>query len=319
MKEIFKTVLKEIISEGCLVQAGNSLSIGAKRNYYEILNFHAVVDSKTSPLLPFKVPNFNIYLAIGRLLWMLRGSNNLAEMEYYDKKVSYFSDDGLIIPGSSFGHRIFSKNGNQLKQIIQRLKSDHSSRRCVINIYDSTDNFRQSKDIPCLLFLAFHIRENRLNLTIQMRSNNAFRLFLYNFFELSFLLNFVSSELRIESGSVFYNALSMHLYVDDKDQAELFLNTSTDINSYSEYPKFSYGEIGESLNKLQNLESFIRSENLQTVLVDFKDKGNEYKETLSGYYDYYLILLHFKFLSSKNQTVLAEIENNIHPFFQNLI
>ncbi|MBK6362571.1 MAG: hypothetical protein IPF52_03385 [Saprospiraceae bacterium] len=182
------------------------------------------------PILPHKVSNFKIHLSIGRLLWMLRGSNSLSEIEYYDKNVAFFSDDGKEVPGSSFGHRMFTKNGNQLDQIIRRLQADNSSRRCIISIYDSFDNFRESRDIPCLLFLAFHLRENRLHLTIQMRSNNAFRLFLYNFFELSFIQGIVSFELGIEPGNIFYNALSMHLYLDDKEQAELYLNHNVNQN-----------------------------------------------------------------------------------------
>jgi len=319
MKEIFNKLLVDLSDNDSLVSAGNSLSVGSMRDYYEKLNYGLIVDSSTPPLLPHKIPNFNIYLATGRLLWMLRGSNSLSEMEYYDRKVSFFSDDGVVIPGSSFGHRIFSKNGNQLEQIIQRLNADSSSRRCVINVYDGTDNFRESRDIPCLLFLAFHIRENRLHLTIQMRSNNAFRLFLYNFYELSFLLKLVSYKTGVASGKIFYNALSMHLYNDDKKQVSLYLNQNANNISHPPFPKFNFENFEESLKHIQELEKFIRNENSNIVLIDYNSNKSSYMEELGSWFDYYLILMHFKLHKSNNQIILNKIKENLNPFFQNLL
>lgn len=322
MNKYYIEILQKIMTDGEEVTAGESLSIGSNRNFYEILNFSHCFDNIQNNLPISNIQTFNLYLAIGRLLWLLRGSNSLSEICYYDSNVKYFSDDGKTIPGSSFGNKIF--NYNQLDKIIEKLKSDKSSRRCVIPIFEINDNLRDSKDIPCLLYIAYHIRKSKLITTISMRSNNALKLFLYNFFELTTLSKIIANNLNIEIGNVYYNSLSMHIYSDDlklaNDIIENELNKNKAHKEKMEYEQnFQFKNFIETLNILQDKENLIRTNDVYFIFKDFKENFNTLKEKLEIWFDFYLILMHFRFKKENKKDMQLEIEKYLSKNYQKLL
>lgn len=169
-----------------------------------------------------------VYPAVARFVWMMAANNRLADIAFHEPKVSDFTDDGLTVPGSSYGMRLRQPlpGMDQLKGAIGRLRSEADSRRAAVTIFQPVDAVRISNDIPCAFGMFFHNRQGKLHTTVLMRSNNAFRLLPFNMFEFSLLAEAVAVEAGLEFGPIAYFAGSMHLYDSDAEAAAKFLATN---------------------------------------------------------------------------------------------
>lgn len=215
-------VLSDLLSSGCEVSVCDALSVGAHRRTKELTNYFISIKNPRGRFTWNPARLLRLPLAVARFAWMMAGSDRLNEIAFYDERVRKFSDDGISVPGSNFGQRIIRPlpGLNQLTSVIALLKRDPGTRRGVIAVYQPADCARESRDIPCALSLAFHIRDGMLHPTVVMRSNNAFGLLPYNLFEFSLLSEVVSTELEVPLGPLSHIVLSMHLYAEDFKAAE---------------------------------------------------------------------------------------------------
>lgn len=217
----YAETLRTVLEHGSDIQAGSSQSIGSKKSSREILNFSCVISQprRRLPLNPAR--KVNLPAAVARFVWMMAGSDRLADIAFYEPKVRSFSDDGIAVPGSSYGQRILRPRPglNQLESAIARLKQEPASRRAAISIYHPEDAVRESRDIPCAFGIFYHIREGGLAATTLMRSNNAYILLPYNIFEFSLLAEAVAVEIGVPLKTLCHTAISMHVYAHDLDAA----------------------------------------------------------------------------------------------------
>jgi thymidylate synthase len=160
---------------------------------------------------------FRIGLAVARFFYLLSGSNHLAPISFYSPSVARFSDDGLTIPGSSYGHRIFGddKTGGQFELIARLISQRPETKRGEIAIYQPSDAGRDSKDIPCASALVFMPRNHNLHMTLQMRANDAVKLLPYNLFEFSLLGECMAAQTHLALGDFHHTAVSLHLRGQD--------------------------------------------------------------------------------------------------------
>jgi len=215
------STLDAVLSKGHDVVAGKSLSTGSEQGTKEILNFSVALEHPRARLTQNPVRRLNLPAAVARFVWMMAGSDRLADIVFYEEKAKYFTDDGISMPGSNYGQRILQPRPglNQLSAVIERLKEDGGSRRAAISVYQAEDSSRQSKDIPCTFGLFYYLREGQLHSTTLMRSNNATVLLPYNIFEFSLLAEIVAAELEVPLGTLVHTAISMHIYSRDAGKA----------------------------------------------------------------------------------------------------
>ena len=221
----FRHVLKEILS-GPEVEA---VEAGAEQVQFptnELLAYRFEITDPRHRIVANEVYTLNLSVAVARFVWMISGNNRLADIAFYEPRVKAFSDDSIIVPGSSYGTRIRQAvpGIDQLQGVIDRLQDDVNSRRAAISIYQPTDTTRVSKDIPCAFGLMFHIRGKRLHTQLIMRSNNATTLLPFNLFEFSLLAEVVAAECRVEMGPLSYYAASMHIYEGLRDFSYEIIN-----------------------------------------------------------------------------------------------
>ena len=211
-------------------------------------------------------------------------------------------------PGSNYGQRLLQPRPglNQLQAVIERLRSDPSSRRAAMSIYHPEDAVRHSRDIPCAFGVLYHVRANMLHATTIMRSNNAFVLLPYNIFEFSLLAEIVSAELKVSLGSLTHYAGSMHVYENDmKSSIEVIEHSSNvDVARPKTMPEMPRNGAVEQVRELVRLEAELRhgsagigSENIE----EWIDKG---VNRLESYWRqmYFLLLLH---VARQNQSTGA--------------
>jgi len=167
-----------------------------------------VFQSLTHPTL------FNPGLAVIRFFYLLSGSKLMEPISFYTPSVLRFTDDGVTIPGSSYGYRIFdSEHGNQFETAADIIQSRPDTKRAVIQIShpEDTARARDSSDIPCASTLIFMPRGSVLHATVIMRANDAVSLLPYNLFEFSLLVECMAARTAMTLGSFFQSAVSMHV------------------------------------------------------------------------------------------------------------
>ena len=207
------------IGDGDKVASTMGSADKASSPFVEKLGFGFILSNPLDRMFRTDIKQLDLSVAVARFIWMMSGSNRLADIAFYEPKVKGFTDDGFSVPGSSYGQRIFQSSPgiDQLRAIIHRIKTDPNTRRATVSIYQPTDATRESKDIPCTFGLMYHPRNGVLNATTIMRSNNAIGLLQFNIFEFSLLAEVVAAEAGLPMGHLLHFAGSMHAFEDHLD------------------------------------------------------------------------------------------------------
>ena len=108
------------------------------------------------------------------------------------------------------------QRNDQLKKVIEQLRSNPSSRQAWITIYDGKEKDDYQYDTPCTLSIGFDIRpeigEDRLNMTVIMRSNDLVFGFCNDQYCFSKLHEMVANELGLKVGQYTHFAHDLHIY-----------------------------------------------------------------------------------------------------------
>lgn len=111
---------------------------------------------------------------------------------------------------------------HQLPWVIEELKRNPYSRRAIMNIRDFEVD--TSTDHPaCAQSFHFCIRDNKLHMTVMMRSNDAVQATFMNAVGFIELQEMVANELDVEVGSYTHIAYSFHAYENCFDKLEKYV------------------------------------------------------------------------------------------------
>jgi thymidylate synthase len=260
LDEAFVTVLSDLLYQGIAVRAGSSLSVGSEKLTRELLNDSFELSSGRDRLLYNPRKPINLTGALGRFVWMMSGSDRLSDIQYYEPKVTFFSDDGITVPGSNYGTRLFEARPglNQITNVIHLLKECKHTRRAAATICHPEDTGRKSRDIPCTFGLLYNVRDGLLHSTTIMRSNNAWILLPYNVFEFSLLAEIIAAEVGVEPGPYYHFAASMHIYESDFSLAENALNIEC-LRNRAQMPRVPIDRPWHRLQELLRYEIQLRT------------------------------------------------------------
>lgn len=111
---------------------------------------------------------------------------------------------------SNYGY-LWSR-GNQIDYVVRELQRNPLSRRALLTMYDGKENAMYEKDTPCTLNIGFTITENRLNMTVMMRSNDLWLGFCNDQFCFANLQELIAGRLSVEVGWYYHFANNLHLY-----------------------------------------------------------------------------------------------------------
>ena len=106
------------------------------------------------------------------------------------------------------------KRNNQLDYIISKLSEKPNTRHAAITIYDAKEWPTYTHDTPCTYAVQFTIVDDRLNMTVLMRSNDLWFGFCNDQYCFSLLQKKVAEELNIKIGQYYHFAHNFHLYND---------------------------------------------------------------------------------------------------------
>lgn len=189
----------------------------------EFLDAVMHVEDPTRNIVTSPIRKMPMRYAVGELAWYLSGSNKVADISRFADKWAAISDDG-VTNNSAYGYRIHNKFGfDQWDFVKYLINKDPLTRQAVIHIKDPDDT--PTKDTPCTVYLQFFVRENKLHLSVHMRSNDIWMGVPYDMFSFCFLQMKMAMELGVEIGSYTHYAGSLHMY--RRDYASALNNIGT--------------------------------------------------------------------------------------------
>lgn len=143
--------------------------------------------------------------------WYLSGNPSAVEISKFAPIWKNMMDDKGNVR-SNYGWQW--KRNKQLDKVVNKLKLNKETRQAVISIYDGKEIDTYKNDTPCTYAIQFTILNNKLNMTVLMRSNDLWYGFCNDQFCFSRLQEMVSIELNIEIGTYYHFAHNLHIYND---------------------------------------------------------------------------------------------------------
>lgn len=132
--------------------------------------------------------------------------------------------DAYREPDGNFWGAYGTRIGWQLRDIVEKLRTDPWTRQAVVILWDvAMDNEPGKLDYPCTVSLGFIIqptpsgdpRGRQLNMNVLMRSNDAWLGLPYDMFQFTQLQHTVARLLGVNRGTYTHTAWSMHIYEKD--------------------------------------------------------------------------------------------------------
>lgn len=158
----------------------------------------------------------NPFFHLMECIWMMAGRNDVEFVKYFNKRMSDFSDDGVVFNGA-YGHRWRRQFGiDQVKEIVKHLKENPNSRRAVLTMWGTEEDLGNlsSKDVCCNTQAYFDLRGGKLNMTVTNRSNDViWGMFGANAVHFSFLQEVMASALGVDPGNYNQFTNNAHLYL----------------------------------------------------------------------------------------------------------
>jgi thymidylate synthase len=168
------------------------------------------------------------YLA-GELYWYFTGRRDMKFIKQFSGFWSKISDDGMN-NNSAYGYLLWNDDVNEWHWAHHALECDKDTRQAVIHFNKPKHMVAGTKDFPCTLTGTFQIRDNILNLTVVMRSQDVIKGLTFDlpFFTLllqQMRLHLLNTYPHLSIGKLMIFVHSFHLYSTDYETARKLIVT----------------------------------------------------------------------------------------------
>ena len=159
--------------------------------------------------------NWSIEYAEAEWQWYLSSDRNISRLgKLYGKVPAIWKrmadTEGNV--NSNYGWQ-WNRNG-QLDKVIGQLQNNPDTRQAAISIYDGKEISDYTYDTPCTYAVQFTILNNKLNMSVVMRSNDLWYGFCNDQYQFSNLQKLVAHETGYDVGTYYHFAHNLHLYND---------------------------------------------------------------------------------------------------------
>ena len=250
-------------------------------------------------LLPARDANPTFHFV--EALWMLAGMNELAPLLPFNSNMQKFSDDGMTLRGTAYGHKWRKHFGyDQIDLAVKRLRSNPTDRRVVLTMWDPRAEWRDegSKDLSCNLQVIFGTREVQgtryLDMEVTNRSNDlVYGCLGSNVFHFSFLLEYMAFRTGLSVGNYYQVAFNLHGYMENPAFRKVY-ELPSDHTTWDSHRDLSLSSVRLDLVRemglpsAADLENFVRTGNpgsdvyLQAVGVPLVEAYRVFKLASNG-------------------------------------
>ena len=165
--------------------------------------------------------NWSIEYAEAEWQWYLAGDRNITRLgKLYGKVPAIWKRmaDAHGNVNSNYGWQW--ERTSQLDIVIQMLKDNPETRQAAISIYDGKEISDYTYDTPGTYAVQFTILNNKLNMSVVMRSNDLWYGFCNDQYQFSSLQMLVANETGYDVGTYYHFAHNLHLYNDKLPEQE---------------------------------------------------------------------------------------------------
>ncbi len=243
-------IYKDLISQ--LLATGNVAAPRGKK-IYELQNVSFLLHDARNSIITIPERKMNYAYAAIEMLGLLQvGEMNVEPYTWYNSQMAQFINPAKGTWDGSYADRIAGYK--QLEKMYEILKEDPDSRRAVLSLYNPAHDFHEynSLDICCTLSLIFNIRDNKLNLTVSMRSNDILLGLPYDMTQFTFLQSVLAAWLGIEMGWYCHFTANLHMYEQDREKCTKILASKTNIETaWQSMGPWEYGILDSSVAATQ--------------------------------------------------------------------
>jgi thymidylate synthase len=151
------------------------------------------------------------------MAWYLHRDTDVDYIGQYSGMWSTLTNPGTNEINSNYGALVI--NDEQIGWVVDSLLADKNSRQAIMFFNQPKFQFKGNKDFVCTMYGNFFIRNNKLNMKIQMRSNDIFYGLTFDAPFFSFLMQTVYLILKkndqykdLELGTYHHYADNIHFY-----------------------------------------------------------------------------------------------------------
>lgn len=221
----YKKILNDLLNDPEYVVLPRGLEVS------EIIN--CIIDIKNPCLNLYQnsVRSSQKKYIASEILWYFSGTNKIDFISNYASMWSKLANaDGTV--NSAYGNLIFTKKNEhgftQYGWVIETLKKDRDSRQAFMHFNVPEHQYMENKDQVCTLTALFHIRNHKLHMTLNMRSNDVILGFMTDFTFFNLIHQQVYLHLKkyypdIKMGGYTHTSHSMHLYSRHYEMVENML------------------------------------------------------------------------------------------------
>ena len=147
--------------------------------------------------------------------WYLSGDRNIDRLgEIYGKVPPIWcrmaDPNGNV--NSNYGCQC--NRNNQIDYVVAKLKEKPDTRHAAISIYDAKEWEKNRNHTPCTYAVQFSIIQNKLCMSVYMRSNDLWYGFCNDQYCFSMLQKLIAERLSMDVGWYYHHAHNMHIYND---------------------------------------------------------------------------------------------------------
>ena len=174
----------------------------------EVPNANAILDRKVKR-------NWSYTYAEAEWQWYLSGDRRVITLGGLYGKVPAIwkrmaDEHGNV--NSNYGWQ-WQRN-QQLDYVIGLLRTQPETRQAAISIYDAKEWESYTNDTPCTYAVQFTVLDDKLNMSVVMRSNDLWYGFCNDQYQFSNLQMLVAKETGYKMGTYYHFAHNLHLYND---------------------------------------------------------------------------------------------------------
>lgn len=210
-------LLKNVFDNGIIKK--DRTGVGTKSLFGWQMRFDL---SNGFPLLTTK--KLHIKSIVHELLWFVKGDTNIKYLNDNNVHIwdEWADDNGNLGPVYGKQWRSWDNNGveiDQLKNAIELIKNDPSSRRIIVSSWNPGDVSKMALP-PCHCLFQFHVIDNKLSCQLYQRSADIFLGVPFNIASYALLTHMIADLTNLNVGFFIHTLGDAHLYLNHQDQAK---------------------------------------------------------------------------------------------------